>query len=62
MEVGANELERYKSALASFDAAVQYAPLPVERIEVASPDRTLTLDGISLPLLRQLGTEGIIHS
>ena len=41
MEVGANKLERYKSALASFDAAVQYAPLPVERIEVASPDGPL---------------------
>jgi dipeptidyl aminopeptidase/acylaminoacyl peptidase len=41
MEVSANKLERYKSALASFDAAVQYASLPVERIEVASPDGTL---------------------
>jgi alpha-beta hydrolase superfamily lysophospholipase len=38
---GPDKLERYKAAIATFDAAVLYAPFPIERVEIASPDGPL---------------------
>jgi dienelactone hydrolase len=38
---GADKLERYKAALVAFDAAALYAPFPIERVEMASPDGPL---------------------
>lgn len=38
---GADKLERYKAALVAFDAAALYAPFPIERVEIASPDGPL---------------------
>jgi dienelactone hydrolase len=38
---GPDKLQRYKAALATFDAAALYAPFPIERVEIASPDGPL---------------------
>jgi dienelactone hydrolase len=41
MPLGADKFERYQAALVTFDAAAQYAPFPIERVEIASPDGPL---------------------
>lgn len=41
MPPGPEKLERYKAAVATFDAAALYAPFPIERVEIASPDGPL---------------------
>jgi len=41
MPPGADKLERYKAGLVAFDAAARYAPFPIERVEIASPDGPL---------------------
>jgi dienelactone hydrolase len=41
MPPGTDKLKRYTAALVSFDAAARYAPFPIERVEIASPDGPL---------------------
>ena len=41
MPLGADKFERYQAALVTFDAAARYAPFPIERVEIASPDGPL---------------------
>jgi dienelactone hydrolase len=41
MPPGPQKTDRYRAALDTFNAAVESAPLPIERIEVASPDGPL---------------------
>jgi dienelactone hydrolase len=41
MPPAADKTERYTASLATFDAAARYAPFPIERLEIDSPDGPL---------------------